>query len=121
MCKVACLLLGGPDYEMVAGGRTWLVELHPYSGPSALNKRTGDPLDRDPGKVYWDGIERWIAGGELVRGRQLVIPDWCSKCRGFGSMVKGNLIVGRCPQCEGKRVVHSDISNAEVLKWRLSP
>ena len=42
------LCVGGPSYEYDG----WLFEVHPYSGPCPLNRRTGDPRVRIP-KSFW--------------------------------------------------------------------
>ena len=61
------MLLGGPDYEISAGGRSFRFEMHPVCGPVVLNKR-GDPTARQPGPKHeiWRAVTLWHQQGRRV-------------------------------------------------------
>ncbi|HYE89519.1 MAG TPA: hypothetical protein VEA38_00810 [Terriglobales bacterium] len=61
-----CVLLGGPTYRIVdAHGREWSFEDHRYCGPSALNRRTGEPLLNQPPahSPFWEAVTLWAQQG----------------------------------------------------------
>lgn len=113
--RVACILVGGPNYWLDG----WLMELHPYCGPSPVNPKTLEPHDqqRIP-KKFFDAFYRWDAGGrkfyDQMRGRYPVcrIPNWCDECSGTGDnykhiVGKHYMYAGTCPKCEGKKFLWS--------------
>lgn len=49
-----------PSFNMTWKGVTYIVEWHPYFGPSRL-KKNGDLYSRQPGEKhpFWDAIASW--------------------------------------------------------------
>lgn len=68
-----------PDYRMVWQGREYLLEWHPYFGPSRL-KKDGNPYDRQPGMrhPFWDGIAAWTAAGQRADNEGRCIMEACN-------------------------------------------
>ena len=64
------IAVGGPTYSITdAKGKVWCFEMHRRFGPSAVHKRTKDPLDKQPaeGSPFWHAVQLWIDQGEVVK------------------------------------------------------
>lgn len=57
-----------PPVLLRDGNKEWLVEWHHIFGPSRLNKRTGDPLPKQPGEKdrFWLVAQWWKDQGAKV-------------------------------------------------------
>ena len=60
---------GGPDYYIIAGGRVWFFEDHPYCGPCVLDKRTKDPVKNQPDEKspFWKAVTNWYQSGKKTK------------------------------------------------------
>ena len=109
--NLVCIMVGGPVYRIQAGGRWFAFEMHPYCGPCPVRRDTHEELTRDPGKAFWDAIERWCANDEQVSGDEAIAPAWCPSCtfdRGSEVRALGGKhfeIVGKCKQCGGSGLI----------------
>ena len=105
--------LGGDFLLMPVGDKTILFEQHRYFGPWPLNKTTQDPMTRVP-KGFWDAIDRWRLGGQLVDGDLCVVSEWCESCGGTGQerLIVGRLIqsTGPCKSCNGARLAQESVN-----------
>jgi len=79
-------LSSSQDYWIIdAQARTWMFEWHRYMGPIALNKKTGDPLEKEPGprSPFWDAVTKWDQQGRKtkkgLKGRDYAV--WSKECR----------------------------------------
>ena len=99
---------GGDLLLMPMGNRNVLFEIHPYHGPAPLNKKTLEPLNNIPAG-FWDAVDRWIAGGQLVDGDLCVVGEWCMACNGSGEEARhiggGRYsVAGCCKACNGTKL-----------------
>ena len=58
---VACLLVGGDEYEL--GGVRF--EMHRYCGPMPIDKRTGNGRDLPASHPFWGRVTRVVQAGTL--------------------------------------------------------
>jgi hypothetical protein len=64
-----CILRGGPDCTIIdRTGKKWLFEDHPYCGPSVLNRKTLEIMDKEPGprSPFWEAVQRWYDTGKRI-------------------------------------------------------
>lgn len=73
---VLCLLEGGPTYEIEADGRRYFFEMHPYCGPTVLNRNTHVPIVTQPGERsdFWSAVDAWDKGGRKVENGLCLTP-----------------------------------------------
>lgn len=75
------------------GDQEWLIEWHYYFGPCRLNKRTGDPLAKQPAEKsrFWLVAQWWKdQGAKVVDGvgvwqEPMIIEERC--CRVDGKLI----------------------------------
>lgn len=62
--SLALMLVGGPMFKISVGGKIYEFEMHPYCGPTLLNRR-GDPLplDKHP-KDFLEAASLWAQQGQ---------------------------------------------------------
>lgn len=65
MCQVICVLLGGPMRRIQVNGKIYEFEMHPYCGPTLLNKRTGSPLKHQPND-FLEAASLWAQQGQRL-------------------------------------------------------
>lgn len=58
-------LIGGPTLKISVNGKIISFEDHSYCGPSALSKRTGDPLRHQP-PGFLNAATLWCQQGKRV-------------------------------------------------------
>ena len=69
----AIVCVGGPIYEIEdENGRVWLFEMHRWSGPIPLNRKTEEPFGRLPGprSPFWKAVTAWAKQGGRRRKRK---------------------------------------------------
>lgn len=61
---VALVLVGGPMFKISVFGKIYEFEMHPYCGPTLLNRR-GDPipLDKHP-SAFLEAASLWAQQGQ---------------------------------------------------------
>ena len=66
-----CLLLGGPEYTIIIGGKPYRFEYNKnrYGGPMPVTK-TGDERHLGPRHLFWTAVSLWIEQGMRLN------PDW---------------------------------------------
>jgi hypothetical protein len=71
-----CLLLGGPEYDIVVRGRTYHFEMHPYNGPNLINPdgsvKVKQPAERDP---FWRAVALWEKQGRRLEAEGRCVWD----------------------------------------------
>ena len=60
-----CILVGGPDRKIVAGGKEHTFEDHRMFGPMPLNRR-GDPRYLGPRSPFWRAVTLWYEQGKRL-------------------------------------------------------
>lgn len=55
--------LGGPIHTIQVNGRRVTFEMHPYCGPIAINKRTGESLKHQR-MDFLTAVTQWVKGGK---------------------------------------------------------
>lgn len=67
----------GPDRWLLAGGKVWRFEDHPYCGPIVLTTKGGDPSENQPPErsPFWLHVNAWYQQGKKTK----VVGDkvWC--------------------------------------------
>ena len=64
--NVVCLLTGGPMRTIQVDGKRYEFEMHPYCGPTLLDKR-GDPIDLDKHpKRFLYAASQWAQQGQRI-------------------------------------------------------
>lgn len=103
--RVGTMSVGGPILKITLdSGRVVHFEIHNYFGPMPLNQRTGCELSRCPAG-FWDAILRWQEGGRLVDGDVCLVPAWCEKCDGRGTVRdERSKLMRLCKECSGTRI-----------------
>jgi hypothetical protein len=66
MMNTICILTGGPMRKISVGGKIYDFEMHPYCGPTLLNKR-GDPIDlRKHPQSFLHAASLWSQQGQKI-------------------------------------------------------
>ena len=70
--------LGGPEYTIKAGKKSYYFEMHSYFGPVVLSRKTGSSLSKQPGErnLFWRAVEHWNNQGRRVDDNGNCIFDW---------------------------------------------
>ena len=102
------MTVGGPVYEIMVAGKLCAFEMH-YLGPMPCTPKRHDPIDRDPGRRFWDAVERWQRGGSIVADGRCVVPNWCALCGGSGFETYKEAYNRRtygkpCSRCKGEAI-----------------
>lgn len=73
--SVACVLTGGPEYQILVGGKLYRFEWHWYAGPTVLDRK-GNPAATQPAK-FLDAATLWDKQGREVGpdGRCVWAPE----------------------------------------------
>jgi hypothetical protein len=66
MTQRAILELGGPMRKISVNGKIYEFEMHPYCGPTILN-RAGEPAKRQP-KEFLKAASLWAQQGQRMEG-----------------------------------------------------
>lgn len=67
----------GPDRWLLAGGKVWRFEDHPYCGPIVLTTKGGDPSENQPPErsPFWLHVNAWYRQGK--RTNTVGNKTWC--------------------------------------------
>lgn len=102
--RIGHVSMSGDILEIEVGKRIRAFEMHRVFGPTVVNRKTGDPINSDPGKAFWDAFERWQINGRMVDGIRCVVPHWCMRCSGSGLVETGPKMASTCPRCNGIKI-----------------
>ena len=61
-----CVLAGGPMRKISVGGKIYEFEMHPYCGPTILNRK-GSPAAIQP-RDFLHAASQWAQQGERMEG-----------------------------------------------------
>jgi hypothetical protein len=67
--NVTCLLEGGPVHTIIAGGRSFRFEMHPYCGPVSVGRDGGECKNQPgPRSKFWEAVGLWHEQGRRLDG-----------------------------------------------------
>ena len=63
--------MGGPEYIIVVGTRSYYFEDHPYCGPTVINRKTKNPRTIQP-THFLKAVSRWAQQGRRVKNHEAI-------------------------------------------------